>query len=374
MQGTTRAQIWKPFRNITVLAPAYLDSVFKNEQYRYGSSFPKFLVPGNDFLNGAAIALDSLSSSNLKLKVKFIDSKSPSMSVKKLIDKGQLDKSDLIIGYVKEPEYGELAAFALKNKIPFVSANYPNDGGVRSNPYVAIIQSTLRMHCKAIHSYLIQNHGYEKILMVRPTGTQEDKVATYIREANQPDGEPILKIESLRIDSNYDALIRKLDSTRTNIIFAASLDEDFAGNIVAAVYPLLMKYRIRLIGMPNWEGFDFIRKGRYPQLGFYYTSSYFRDKQESPAIFLENKYKERFKGLPSEAAYKGFEMILYFAKLINEHPGNPFGHSDETEPSVFSGYNLKPVYNQKFKTVPDYYENEHIYLLKSLNGSAIKAW
>jgi hypothetical protein len=275
---------------------------------------------------------------------------------------------------VKEPEYNDLATFALANKIPFVSANYPNDGGVRSNPYLAILQSTLRSHCEAIHSFLIQNHGNDKIFIVRPSGSQEDKVSAYLKKANEPDGKPLLKMETIRIDSNFNALVRKLDSNRTSIIIAGSLDADFAENITAAINPLQKKYPLKLIGMPNWEGFDIVRKGRYPQVPFYFTSSFYPDKKHSAALYLENKYREKYKGLPSEAAFRGFEAMFYFSKLISSHPSNCFSKFDEMEESVFNGYNFKAVYNQKSRSVPDYYENEHIYLLKSLNGNVNKAW
>jgi hypothetical protein len=68
-----------------------------------------------------------------------------------------------------------LILHCLKN-IPFISATYPNDGGITANPNVVLLNSTLKAHCEAIYSDILQNHGTDKIYLCRKKGTQEDKI------------------------------------------------------------------------------------------------------------------------------------------------------------------------------------------------------
>ena len=45
---------------VGIFAPVYLDSVFKGNNYRYSENFPRFILQGLDFIQGAQIALDSM--------------------------------------------------------------------------------------------------------------------------------------------------------------------------------------------------------------------------------------------------------------------------------------------------------------------------
>ena len=139
---------------IGIFAPLFLDSVFTGYAYKYSKNFPKFVVPGLDFVQGVQIALDSLPHSNANVEASIFDSKSFSQSVTNLINSKSLDSLDLIIGAVKDQEYIQLADFAKEKHIPFISATHPNDGGITANPFMVIVNSTLKAHCEAIYSYI----------------------------------------------------------------------------------------------------------------------------------------------------------------------------------------------------------------------------
>ena len=84
----------------------------------------------------------------------------------------------------------------------------------------------------------MQNHGTDKIFLCRQKGTQEDKVAAYLKTMNEQDGKPLLAIQTLNFDSTISAdfLKSKLDSNRQSVIIGGSLDETFAMGIVSASY------------------------------------------------------------------------------------------------------------------------------------------
>ena len=152
---------------IAVFAPMYLDSVFKNNMQDIDKSIPKFIMPAIEFTQGARIALDTLSLNGKHAEAYIYDSKSFTQPISWLIKYKKLDSIDLIIGSVKDPDYHELAAFALQKNIPFVSATYPNDGGIIGNPFLLIANSTLKSNCEGIFSYLLQKHGTDKIYIIK---------------------------------------------------------------------------------------------------------------------------------------------------------------------------------------------------------------
>ncbi|MEO7522907.1 MAG: hypothetical protein ABIT58_02370 [Ferruginibacter sp.] len=366
---------FKTYR-VGIFAPLYLDSVFIEDEYKYAKNFPRFVLQGLDFVQGAQIAFDSMPGLIANIDARFFDSKSTKEDITSLIINKKLDSLDLMIGSVKDEDYRALAGFALEKKIPFVSATYPNDGGITENPYLVIVNSTLKAHCEAIYSYVLQNHGTDKVMFVRKPGTQEDKVAGYFSSLNKPDGKSLVNIQTVNIDSTFNIIKYKLDTTKQNIIIGGSLDEDFAYHLAAALAPLKKKYDITLIGMPNWDGFQSFNgtKKSVTDFPIYFTSPYFNPKWDNYSKVIQDVYLNKYKGKPSDYSYKGFETIYLFTRLFTRYPTDFMNHLNDYAYRVFSEYNFRPVSVNQESEGPDYFENKHLYFLKSLNGTVSKAW
>ncbi|MEP7141628.1 MAG: ABC transporter substrate-binding protein [Ferruginibacter sp.] len=363
---------------VAIFAPLYLDSVFSEDgKFRYKQGIPRFMMPGVDFINGAQIALDSVKFQNQKLNAFIYDTKSYTMPIDQLIRSKTLDSLDLIIGSVKDLEYKQLADFALAKSIPFISATYPNDGGITADPFVVLINSTLKAHCEAIYSYILQNHGADKILLFRKKGFQEDKVASYFKTNNEPDHKSLIDIQTINLDSSFSSayLKKKLDSNHQSIIIGASLDENFAATLTAACYDLHQTYPIILIGMPNWDGFkSLMRKDQFEDFPVYFTSPYFNNRWDDFSKVLTVGYAKKYKGKPTDMVFKGFESTYLFTRLLTAYPNDLLSHINDKDFKVFSDYNFRPVFLKKENKSPDYFENKHLYFIRMMNGTTTKAW
>ena len=167
----------------------------------------------------------------------------------------------------------------------------------------------------------------------------------------------------------------KLDSNSNSIVIGASLDETFAGNITSACYNLHDAYPITLIGMPTWDGFTSLNKKiEFTEFPIYYTTPYFNDKGDEFSKTLTAAYLKKYKGKPTDMAFKGFEAVYLFTKLLAAYPGNFMSHINDKNIKVFCEYNFRPVMLKKGNTTPDYFENKHVYFIKKVNGAASKAW
>ncbi|MCW3093965.1 MAG: hypothetical protein JWP81_5034 [Ferruginibacter sp.] len=364
--------------HIGIFAPLYLDSVFNDgDKFRYKQGMPRFIMPGIDFVNGVQIALDSVKLPNQNVNAFIYDTKSYLSPVDQLIKAGKLDSLQLIIGSVKDIEYRQLAEFALAKNIPFISATYPNDGGVTGNPFLVLVNSTLKAHCEAIYSYILQNHGTDRILLIRKKGVQEDKVAGYFKMINEPDRKPLINIQTIYADSSFssETLKKRLDSNRQSVIIGASLDEYFATNLTAACYDLRQSYPIILVGMPNWDAFKSLaKKDQFEDFPIYFTSPYYNNKWDDFSKLLTAGYAKKYKGKPSDMVFKGFEAAYLFTKLLTTYSNDMMNHINDKDFKVFSDYNFMPVFLKKENTQPDYFENKHLYFIRLFNGSTTKAW
>ncbi|HMK05581.1 MAG TPA: ABC transporter substrate-binding protein [Ferruginibacter sp.] len=374
-----------PVYHVGIFAPLYLDSVFSsNNNFKYRQAIPRFIMPAVDFVQGAQIALDTMQAGNDKINAAIYDTKSYTQPVPWLIQNKKLDSLDLIIGSVKDAEYLQLAEFALQKNIPFISATYPNDGGISRNPSLVIVNSTLKAHCEAIYSYILQNHGTDKIYLCRQKGVQEDLVASHFKQINEQDGKPLLPIQILNLDNKLDAAVLKarLDSNRHSVIIGGSLTEAFAENLSLACFELHKTYPITLIGMPNWDGFASLqKKNELPDFPIYFTSPYFNNKGDEFSKMITAAYQKKYKGKPTDMTFKGFESVYLFTKLLAMYPNEFMSHINDKNIKVFCDYNFRPVMLKKQNAdggqpslVPDYFENKHLYFIKILNGGVSRAW
>ena len=359
---------------VGIFSALYLDSVFTNNEYNYGKKFPKFTQQGLDFVQGAEIALDSLPLPNGNVIATVFDSKASLNNIPWLINNHKLDSLDLIIGSVKDIDFLDLAKFAKQKNIPFISATYPNDGGIVENPFLVIVNPTLRAHCETIYSYLLQSHGTDKIFLCRKKGSQEDKIADYFKLINGTDGKPLLNIQTLNFEDDFSKLVNNLDSNRKTIIIGGSLNETFTTGLVNEVYQLKNSYPIEIIGMPNWDAFSFLKKSTLRDLPVYYTTAFINNKANAFTKEIVQVYAKKFKGVPSDMAYKGFESVYIFARLVTRYPDDFMSHLNEYAYKVFNDYNFKAVYVNKKTKIPDYFENKRLYFMKILNGKTSRAW
>ncbi len=360
---------------VGIFAPLYLDSVFSGTSYRYGKSFPKFALQGLDFVQGAQIALDSLAVANANIDARIYDSKSYTQGVNVLINNKSLDSLDIIIGSVKDQDYIQLANFARQKNIPFISATHPNDGGITANPFTVIVNPTLKAHCEAIYAFVLQYHGTDKIYLVRKPGTQENAVEEHFKKINAPDGDVLIKMEVININGDFSILKNKMDSSRNSIIIGGSLNESFAGELAAFVQSISDVYPVTLIGMPNWDAFSSIAGNKkLKDFPVYYTSPYYNNKWDGYSKKIKEVYLKKYKGVPSDLTYKGFETTLQFIKLLSRYPDDVMNHLNDYPFKIFSDYRFKPVFLKANAGVPDYFENKNLYFVKILNGSFSRAW
>lgn len=376
-QASAQDNVTQKNYRIGIFAPMYLDSVVKGSAFQYAKTFPRFILPGLDFVQGALVALDSMPLYNANIEARIYDSKSTSDAIDSLEYRNELDSLDLIIGAVKDEEFLQLAAIAKKKHIPFISATYPNDGGVTGNPFLVILNSTLRAHCESIYDFISREHPRDNIILVKKSGIQEDRVSGYFTQLHESDWGSSMKIRTFHTDSNFHALKTVLDSNRINVLIGGSLDEEFAGSLASTASALHAKYKTKLIGMPNWETFGtFINPKKAAQNDFpvYVTNPYFNYKSDSFSKLLQDLYLKKYRGKPSDFAYKGFETVFLFSKLLTMYGPDMLNHLNDYPYKIFTQFYFKPVSNGKSNGKPDYIENKHLYWIKIMNGNAAKAW
>lgn len=366
VNGNAQMNTGKPLK-IAVFAPVYLDSAFSEGSYKLGKSYlPKYMLPGLDFYNGVMMAVDSLNAEKAPVEVLFYDSKSIENPIPNLLTQPELQDVSLIIAsFNTRAEIKLLADFALEKNIPLISATYPNDGGITANPFFVLINPTLTAHIEAIYRFTHRFYPAENITLLRKKGNVEDMIQNTFNDMNKRTPGIPLKIKTAELTDGFTAsqITAYLDSNKQNIIICGTLNETFGTNLSRALASS-KSYRVVAIGMPTWDGLRDISK----DIEIVYSTPYNLNRTDKLNVQFADNYKLKYAGRPGDMAFKGYEAMYHFTKLLLKYNNQLINHLSDKEYKLFNDFDIQPVRNNKAGTIPDYLENKKLYFIRKVDG------
>jgi hypothetical protein len=354
---------------IAVFTPLYLDSAFDaSGNYRYDKQFPKYFIEGLEFWEGAQLAIDSLKKEGIEVDIHVYDTRSAKKKFETLLISEELRNMNLFIGHVSVNEAAQLAKLANNLSIPFVNANLPNDVGVTNNPNYVLLNSTLMTHCAGLYKFLQRNFALSNIIVFRKKGAQEDRLKGYFTEVEKNTSSVPLKLKYVTLNDGFTAqqLTAYLDSNKTNVCLAGSLDLNFAQTLCQQLSGLSGSYASTVIGMPTWENIDF-EKSLYRGIEIYYSTPFYVDPAHKLASGIYNYFKNDFFARPSEMVFRGYETLYHFAHLLNTHDENISSSLGDKKHMLFTELDIQPILNKNTQTL-DYFENKKLYIVRKVDG------
>ena len=356
---------------VAVFVPLYLDSAFgQSLNYQYGKSFPKMLNPGLEFYEGIQLAADSLNRTNAAFDINIYDTRSLAGAVNTVIHSTDFDNVELIIGQVSREELIQLAAVAKERNIPFIDTNLPNNYGVSDNPSLVLLSSTLRTHIEAIYRFLQKGYSTAPIVVFSRKGDADEKLRALFNEVQKSSASIFLKPRFVQIGGavSPQQLIPYLDSTRSTLCVAGSLDETFARQIGQSLAYLNKTYPVQLMGMPTWDAIKDFDKKDYNGLDIYYSTPFYNAKTDKASMSISNYFKTNLYSRPTDMVFRGYECLMRFSKLLLDNASGGTAAIGDKKYKVFTDFDIQPVLNHTTLAI-DYYENRKLYFIRTVDGS-----
>ncbi|MCE2834626.1 MAG: ABC transporter substrate-binding protein [Chitinophagaceae bacterium] len=370
--GILRGQDAPAAYKVGIFLPLHLDSAFSETgAYRFGKGFPRQSLPGLEFYLGAELAIDSLQAERSeRVDVRIYDIRSREGQLSILTRMPVMDSLDLIIGQVTGTEYLQLARIAREKDIPFVSATYPNDGGIKSSPQVFIANAKLNTHLLAMFNHILADYGGRNIVWLRRNNPADDRVAEVFRQLNAEKGNN-LRIRTQLVPDTFSErhIIPLIDSNKQNLIISGSLDERFALRLGRNCLRIPASYPLHVVGMPTWEGISELRTTEFHPLSMEYSATLYRPRLDSWRARMEELYRKRTFSKPSDLVFRGFQTTYHFVGLLMKfgEKGLREQMNDRSAKGV-SDFDFQPVRWSRSSETPDYQENKRIYLIRRQFG------
>ncbi|MBC7904623.1 MAG: amino acid ABC transporter substrate-binding protein [Gemmatimonadaceae bacterium] len=354
---------------VAVFTPLYLDSAFSpTGEYKYGKQFPKFINPGLEFYEGVQLALDSLKNEKVQLDVYIYDTRSATQTLQQQISQAESQHTGLMIGHVTPAESRLLASAALRNNIPFINANLPNDAGITGNASLVLLNTTLKTHCEGLYRFLQKNYATSPIIYLAKKGPQEDRLKQYISDYEKSMAGVKLRIKYVPYEDNSaENLTKLLDSNRLHIVISGSLDEMYGKKIAQQLALTAKTYPTILVGMPTWDGITDFHKKEFRGQDILYSTPFYNAQTDKLSISINNYFRDVLFARPSDMVFRGYECLYRFGKLLTEKKSNLGSSIGEKKFKVFTDFDIQPVLNKQTMTL-DYFENKKLYFVKKQDG------
>ena len=356
---------------IAIFAPLYLDSAFDQaNEYKYAKNvFPKFISSGLEFYEGAQLALDSLNKQGVRLEVFIYDTRSATQTLEQQLAKPELADVSLIIAHCSNNEVRLLSETALQRKIPVINTTVPNDAGTNANPYFILLNPTLRTQCEGIYKYVQKYYAINPVIVFRRKGTIDNQIKTIFDDYSKSTLSVPLKLKYVELNDNFTAsqLKAHLDSNRTTLCIAGSLDMNFGKKLASQFASIVKEYPVVVMGMPTWDGIKDFSKPEFKGLEIIYSTPFYNAQTDKISQGISNNFNNTMYARPSDMVFRGYEVTWKFAKLLLKYGKDLSSNLGNKQENVFTDFDIQPVLNKK-TMVLDYFENKKLYFLKWQDG------
>ena len=357
---------------IAVFAPLYLDSAFNEMvEYRYAKTeFPKFINPGLEFFEGVQLALDSLNIEQAPLEVFIYDTKSAKVSLTDQLAKTEMDSVEMILAYCSGTEVRTFADAGLKNNIPVINVNIPNEGGASGNPYFVLLNPTLRTQCEGIYKHIQKYYSLDQLVVFRKKGPLEDRLKMYFDDFTKSTMAVPLKLKYVDLPENFTEadLSKHLDTIKHTLCIAGSLDENFGKKLTQKLATLKkQKYVASVMGMPTWDGISDFKKPEYKGIDIIYSTPFYNPRTDKLSQRIIERFNKVMFARPSDMVMRGYETMWKFGKLLLKFKADLASNISHQDFDLFREYDIQPVLDRETMLL-DYFENKKLYFLKWQDG------
>jgi LysM repeat protein/ABC-type branched-subunit amino acid transport system substrate-binding protein len=314
--------------NVALMIPFYLDNMYeiKTDDPDIKEKDANDLTPFTfvQFYEGALMAIDSLKKSGLNAKIYVYDVQNDSAVTRKILEKPEFQKMNLIIGPFFEKSLKVVSDYAKKNKIYLIDPVSTEDTLLTNNPYVINSSPTIEMQLKQVAAYIVGRYPGSPIVVVHTNKESEktyvDIIGKAIRDEEKKAG---LKDSSFRPvvygTAGISGITKNFDVSDTNIVVTLSNGEVFLSNYVRGLSTVADNYKMIVFGLPSWKNYDQIETEYFLEMYLHMFSSSFVDYEDENVLRFVKKYREEYKTEPEKYAFMGFDITTYFLTALMKY-------------------------------------------------------
>lgn len=273
------------------------------------------------FYEGFLMALDSIKQLGFNAEVYIYDTKGDTAETRMITQKPEFKDLDLVIGPLFHENVKIVLDASKDCKTKVVSPFSRNSEAVEDNPKLFKIMPSTESIIKSSCQWVSDSMPNSRIILIHDGTESEMKLVELIKKSfnshagNGIDTNEIFIYSYANADSKK--IISKLSLQRKNLLINLSSNEAKISNFVRELNRKINDYDIYLIGSElNWSRFSTLEIKYLVNLHLTQSSYSFIDPLDSTAQQFETRFIEKYKTLPKNEAYRGFDISWFFLNSL----------------------------------------------------------
>ncbi len=349
--------------NVAIMAPFYTN------KETYGQIKSKTAIKSLEFYAGAKIALDVLSKEGVNLNIHTYDTQGSTSITTSIMNRPDFFGMNLAIGPMKTETLKTAAALVKGRKTLLVSPWNPKTSITSSNPNYIQVNPSLESHCQALMRHARKNFSSHKIVLACRKDTKENNNFKYFQDENKVISRSTAapKIPELIAEYGDDIPIQEFLQPDTTVFIIASWDEKFVSNLLRKIYSEKGHRHVVVYGMPQWIDFERIGYEYYERLNVHISNSNFMDLDDVDVQNFRRDYFNNVGAVPTKDAILGYDIMLYFGRLLKERGTNLNKFLDrENEKGLHTDFNFRGVFKAGTEdfSKAEWFENDYLNILE----------
>jgi hypothetical protein len=359
--------------NMAVMLP------FLSNRFADASNLDNSSIPAISFYAGSKLAFEELGRQGIRMNANVYDTKGSELVTTQIMKKPEVESADIIIGPFRKNNVKVAGEIAKTLKIPFVSPVSASSGVAKDNPYFIQVNPYLPTHCQAITRHARERFRSDQIVLVARNKQAEISRFRYFQDENKKiEGDAFAeRFKEYIITSDDELSLEDIDISpylvegdTTVFIVPSFSNKNFVYRLLLQIYTQKKKNPVVVYGFPQWIGFEPPSYDYYELLNLHVSSANFVDPNRQVVKDFKRRYFDRYGTLPPEEAFIGYDVALYFGKMINKH-GTKFQEMLDSEREellttrfeFFREVPLAAALAEDFSKT-NLYENKYVYILK----------
>jgi hypothetical protein len=345
--------------NVAILFPFMLSDIVPNQVKRSN----EFIL---DMYEGMKIAHDNLRKKGIRLNLYAFDTKMDSITTRKIIQSGQLDGVDLIIGPLYPDPVRIVSEFSFKNRINMFNPLSTNSNLIANNPFCFLMKPSAERQSMEAGKYVTRNLENPNGLIFYERSERDSLMAFTFKQQIEKDSFDIVMMKEIRSPDSvnvYNFLTYKInfeklvfspeDSVRIidkyhlgkaieeyqnqiergnrprsveilmiapdsiGYIFVASNSELIGANTISGVET--RGDDILIVGNENWLDFKSLSLEQLEMLNIVLIAPGYIAQNNHETEAINTKIIESVHKIPNKYHYTGYELLHFVGEMLHEY-------------------------------------------------------
>lgn len=322
----------KKVYNVGVYLPFKLDKFYQSlkECPQVGDCKPYMKsVRAAEFYQGVEMAVDSIKNAGLSVNLHVFDTKGDTSTMRKLLERDDAKKLDLIFGPLSGNTQELVASFALDNKIQFISPVNSSNKILFKNPYVTKAVASVPTQVNEIAKYVVDSFSQESIILFTDDNAADQSYFAKVFQKKYDDltAELPLKYRDTLVVLNKGRALKNmypyLNKSGVNVLIVPSRNLGYVSSFLTDLNKVkndqgMQDLSFVVFGLEGWQKFEQIDYKYINDFNVHVSSSKYLDFASNNINNFIKKFRLKNGNDPGVYSYMGFDIMMqHLAGLLH---------------------------------------------------------